>query len=90
MERPVIAEVWQLAFGESLNGKRPSGPNQVRVVCPFHADHSPSCDVSLTKDAFCCRSCGASGGYLDVIIKAGYVTSRREARDWLERRGVRL
>jgi hypothetical protein len=86
----MIAEVWQLAFGQSLLGKPRSGPNQVRVVCPFHDDHSPSCDVSLEKDAFFCRSCDAHGGYLDVVIRAGYAANRREAAAWLKRRGLRL
>ena len=86
----MIEDVWLLAFGESLAGKRRSGPDQVRVVCPFHDDHSPSCDVSLAKDAFFCRSCEAKGGYLDVIVRAGYASSRSEAAAWLERRGVRL
>ena len=85
----LIAEVWFATFGEQLHDKRRSGPDQVRVVCPFHADHSPSCDVNLKKDVFLCRSCGAKGGYLDVLIHAGLVQSRRDAAAWIERRGLR-
>ena len=85
----MIERVWFAVFGESLADKRRSGPKQVRVICPFHQDRSPSCDVSLAKDAFFCRSCGAAGGYLDVVVKAGLADSRRDAAAWLERRGVK-
>ena len=86
----MIERVWLLIFGESLAAKRRSGPGQVRVVCPFHFDHAPSLDVHLTKNVFCCRSCGASGGYLDVPTKAGITRDRREAAEWLKSRGMVL
>ena len=84
----MIADVWLLAFGETLH---PNGKPNIRVTCPFHSpDRHPSCDVSLAKDAFCCRSCGASGGYLDVVVRAGLADTRHEAAKWLERRGLRV
>ena len=85
-----IERVWFATFGESIGSKKKSGPGQVRVLCPFHQERNPSCDVSLEKNVFVCRSCGASGGYLDVPILAGNARDRREAAQWLERRGVRL
>lgn len=85
----VIEDVWRLAFGESLREKKSSANGRVRVTCPFHDDQHPSCDVSLTKDVFYCRSCEAGGGYLDVIVRAGYAADHREAAAWLERRGLR-
>jgi hypothetical protein len=83
-----IRTVWKAVFNEDVTGGKKSGPEQFRVICPFHHDHAPSCDVSLAKDAFICRSCGAHGGYLYVVIRAGYAENNREAMAWLERRGV--
>jgi len=34
---------------------------EYRVVCPFHADTTPSCDIRPDDGRFVCRSCKASG-----------------------------
>ena len=86
--RSMIARVWELVLGEPVKGQR-TGHEQYRVRCPFHEDRHPSCDVSLAKDAFLCRSCGAAGGYTDVVIRAGYAQTKAEAMRWLARHGVR-
>ena len=86
----MIDRVWQAVFGETVATKRRTGPDQYRVLCPFHVERHPSCDVSLAKNTFICRSCGAAGGYLDLVIRAGNASTRAEAARWLERHGVRL
>lgn len=86
----MIREVWQAVFGQDVTSARRSGPNQFRVLCPFHHESNPSCDVNLEKDVFLCRSSCGGGGYLDVVIRAGNARDRREAREWLRARGVRL
>lgn len=35
------------------------------VVCPFHADHTPSLSVNVVTGGFCCHACEAKGG--DVL-----------------------
>jgi hypothetical protein len=85
-----IEDAWYAVFGERLSDKRKSGPGQVRVLCPFHKEHNASCDVSLTKGAFCCRSCGASGGVLDLVVREGLAPDRRTAAAWLKAKGVAL
>jgi hypothetical protein len=84
----MIAEVWRAVFGEMIPGPhhRRTGPDQYRVLCPFHHDNHPSCDVSLAKNVFLCRSCGAKGNSLDVVILAGFAADRRQAAQWLEPR----
>jgi len=86
----MIREVWQACFGQDVTAAKKSGPNQYRVLCPFHSEKSPSCDVEIVKNVFTCRSCEAHGGYLDVVVLAGNAANRREAHEWLERHGVRL
>ena len=62
---------------------------QVRVLCPFHADTSPSMDLHAQKNAFVCRACGKNGGIADLVIQAGLVggtsiqQSRAAAFAWL-------
>lgn len=84
----MIREVWHAVFGEDITSKKRIAANTFRTLCPYHLENSPSCDVNTEKNVFICRSCGTSGGYLDVVVKAGYVNDRRQARIWLERRGV--
>ncbi len=83
----MIARVWFAVFGESLEGRKVQR-GEVRVLCPFHLERSPSCDVHLAKNSFICRSCGAAGGCLDVVVKSGNASDRREAASWLKARGV--
>lgn len=85
----MIRKVWQAVFGEDVVdvGNR-SAYNQYRVSCPFHTDSRPSCDVDVDKEVFFCRACPAHGGCLDVVVLAGNANTRREAVNWLQRRGI--
>jgi len=40
---------------------------ELRVLCPFHNDTTPSLDASKEKGVFICRACGASGNTIDFI-----------------------
>jgi hypothetical protein len=85
-----IRTVWQTVFGDDVSVGRRSAPDQYKVVCPFHDDHSPSCDVNLAKNTFYCRSCEAQGGLLDVVVLARNAPNRSQAIDWLKQHGVVL
>ena len=83
-----IRRTWILLFGCDPVTGRKSGPDQRRVLCPFHSERNPSCDVSLSKNAFICRSCNARGGTLDVVIRSRRATTRSEAAQWLRDHGA--
>jgi DNA primase len=83
-----IQKVWFAAFGEDLKTKRKTGPDQYRVLCPFHDEREASCDVNLRKHVFACRSCGATGGAIDVIVLGMRLSNRTEAAKWLKRVGL--
>lgn len=85
----MIEKVWLRLYGEDVTTKKRTGPQQFRVLCAFHEDRHPSCDISVAKDAFICRSCGAAGGYLDVIIREGLALNRSDAMRWIERNGLK-
>jgi hypothetical protein len=83
-----IRHTWILLFGCDPMTSRKSGPDQHRVMCPFHSERNPSCDVSLSKNVFICRSCNARGGTLDAVICGGRATTHSEAAQWLRDRGA--
>ncbi len=41
--------------------------DQVKILCPFHDDHEPSCSVHLTKRVFNCFGCEAEGNVLEFV-----------------------
>lgn len=40
---------------------------QVKIICPFHNDHKPSCGINLAKQVYNCFACGAGGNALDFV-----------------------
>lgn len=41
--------------------------DQIKIICPFHNDHKPSCGVNLEKQVYNCFACDAGGNALDFI-----------------------
>ena len=41
--------------------------DQIKIICPFHNDHKPSCGVNLEKQVYNCFACGAGGNALDFV-----------------------
>ena len=41
--------------------------DQIKIICPFHNDHKPSCGVNLKKQVYNCFSCDAGGNALDFV-----------------------
>lgn len=50
-------------YGISANGTG----DQVKIICPFHDDHKPSCGINLEKNVYNCFACGAGGNVLDFV-----------------------
>jgi len=45
------------------------GRKQVKIHCPFHDDHTPSCSINLEKGIFNCFGCPAEGNVFDFIAE---------------------
>ena len=43
--------------------------DQIKIICPFHADHKPSCGVNLEKQVYNCFACDAGGNALDFVAQ---------------------
>lgn len=41
--------------------------DQIKIICPFHNDHKPSCGVNLEKQVYNCFACDAGGNVLDFV-----------------------
>lgn len=41
--------------------------DQIKIICPFHNDHTPSCGVNLEKQVYNCFACDAGGNALDFV-----------------------
>lgn len=59
-----------LTFQDVLShyGIAPHGAgDQIKIICPFHDDHKPSCGVNLAKHIYNCFACDAGGNALDFV-----------------------
>lgn len=41
--------------------------DNIIVSCPFHSDSTPSFSINTNRNIYKCFSCGAGGGYLEII-----------------------
>lgn len=74
----VIAELERIGWGFNW-----AGDDEVRCLCPFHADSSPSCAINVKKEKFrCCTAgCDAKGDIITFIagaLKADRATVKKE------------
>ena len=53
-----------------------------KCLCPFHDDHHASMSFKVSKNMFRCFVCGASGGTIDLVMKALH-KDFKEACRWL-------
>ena len=43
--------------------------DQIKIICPFHNDHKPSCGVNLEKQVYNCFACDSGGNALDFVAQ---------------------
>lgn len=66
-------DVRQFFAGEGvqlLDNKR-AGADEVRFVCPFHADSEPSANVNLKTGLWKCQVCNIGGSPIDFLMRGG-------------------
>jgi DNA primase len=59
-------------------------------LCPFHADHRPSMNVSSIKQIFKCFACGAGGDVFKFVQMRENLTFPQAVERLAERAGIRL
>jgi len=85
-ERSPIADV----IGEYLQ-LRPAGGGNLKGLCPFHAERTPSFNVTPGKELYHCFSCGEGGDIIKFLMKMeslefGEAIERLAARAGIELR----
>ena len=59
------------------------GAREMKGLCPFHKERTPSFEVNNAKGTFHCHGCGAAGDHFTVLTKlAGLSRLRRRCRCW--------
>jgi len=60
LDFPTVLQHYGLAHSEDKT--------QLKINCPFHEDHSPSCSINMTRGIFKCFGCAAKGNILEFVI----------------------
>lgn len=55
-----------------------AGRDEVKALCPFHSDSTPSLNINCTTGLFHCFGCGASGNYLTFYAKTHGLDPERD------------
>lgn len=61
-----------LDFGTVLNHYKiefAPGRDQVKVLCPFHEEQTPSLSINVPEGKFQCFGCGAKGNTLEFVVR---------------------
>ncbi|MEA3224367.1 MAG: DNA primase [Planctomycetota bacterium] len=75
-------------IGEHVNLKKKG--REMVGLCPFHADHRPSMNVSIVKQIFKCFACGAGGDVFKFVQMRENLTFPQAIERLAERAGIRL
>ena len=88
-KRPDFAEIKRnIDIAEVIRSRgielQAAGANDVKGLCPFHDDTTPSLVVSPAKGLFHCMSCGAAGNVIQFVAKLDDISEREAALQLLD------
>jgi DNA primase len=84
-ERADIAEV----VGEVVT-LRPAGGGNLKGLCPFHDEKSPSFSVRPSVGSFHCFGCGEGGDVISFVMRTDHLTFAETVERLADRYGVQL
>jgi len=84
-ERSQIAEV----IGEHVQLRNAGGGN-LKGLCPFHDEKSPSLSVSVARNLFHCFGCGAGGDVITFVERIEHISFSEAVERLAVRAGVQL
>ena len=69
---------------------RPAGGGNLKGLCPFHEEKTPSFTVSSARNVYYCHGCGAGGDAIRFVMETDHLTFL-ESVEWLANRaGLQL
>jgi DNA primase len=84
-ERTAIADV----VSEYVTLK-PAGGGNVKGLCPFHDEKTPSFNVSITKGVYFCYGCGAGGDAISFVMAQEHLSFLEAVERLAAKAGVQL
>ena len=69
---------------------KPAGGGNVKGLCPFHDEKSPSFNVSPARGVYYCFGCGAGGDALKFVMDVDHLTFAEAVERLAGRAGVQL
>ena len=84
-QRASIVEV----ISEHLTLK-PAGSGNVKGLCPFHDEKTPSFTVSAARNVYFCHGCGAGGDAIRFVMEVDHLTFVEAVERLATRAGVQL
>lgn len=84
-EKSSIAEV----IGEQVQLRNAGGGN-LKGICPFHDEKSPSLSVSVARNLFHCFGCGAGGDVIRFVERIEHLSFTEAVENLASRLGIQL
>ncbi|HEX6075666.1 MAG TPA: DNA primase, partial [Micromonosporaceae bacterium] len=84
-ERTAIAEV----IGDYITLK-PAGTNNLRGLCPFHDEKTPSFNVSTARNVFYCHGCGTGGDAISFVMQIEHFSFTEAIEKLAAKAGITL
>jgi len=69
---------------------KPAGSGNVKGLCPFHDEKTPSFNVSAARNVFFCHGCGAGGDAIKFVMDVEHLTFVEAVERLAGRAGVQL
>src|SRR5262245_19367066 len=69
---------------------KPAGGGNVKGLCPFHDEKTPSFNVSAARNVFFCHGCGAGGDAIKFVMDAEHLTFVEAVERLATRAGIQL
>jgi DNA primase len=69
---------------------KPAGGGNVKGLCPFHDEKTPSFNVSLTKGVYFCYGCGAGGDAISFVMSQEHLSFIEAVERLAAKAGVQL
>ena len=69
---------------------KPAGGGNVKGLCPFHEEKTPSFNVATAKGVYFCYGCGAGGDAITFVMTREHLTFAEAVERLADRAGVQL